>query len=137
MNRREDTRPVKRGESRTYLAKAEEFLTTAHSSLAGKRWNSAGLDAIHAGISACDAALVASAGVRSASKDHGAAVAMLRRLVPEAGATQERQLSSLLSLKNTVEYEQRLATEAEARSLVDQASRLVRWAAGVVAAHLD
>ncbi len=120
-----------------YLTKAEEFLATANAAVLLDRWNSAALDAIHAGISAADASIVASAGVRSASKDHGAALGLLRRLVPESGATQERQLNGLLAMKNTVEYEQRLATEQEARALVEQAGRLVRWAAGIVASHLD
>lgn len=137
MIRSDDTRSVSRGESRPYLAKAEEFAANARAALLAKRWNSAGLDAIHAGISAADAAMIASAGVRSVSKDHGAAVGLLRRMVPEAGATQERQLTGLLGMKNAVEYEQRLVTEAEARALAEHADRLVRWAAGVVAAHLD
>jgi hypothetical protein len=137
MSRTDDTTSVARSESRKYLAKAQEFLATAGAAASDERWNSAALAAIHAGISAADAAIVASAGVRSSSKDHAAAVALLRRLVPESGATQERQLSGLLNMKNTVEYEQRLAVEAEARSLVQQAGRLVRWAASVVASHLD
>jgi hypothetical protein len=61
----------------------------------------------------------------------------MRTTVPEAAASQERQLSGLLGMKNTVEYEQRLVTEAEARSMLVQAQRLVAWAANVVSAHLD
>ena len=137
MGGADDVRPANRGESRTYLVKAQEFLATADAAVLNKRWNSAGLAAIHAGIGAADAAIVASAGVRSASKDHGAAVGLLRRLVAESGAAQERQLNGLLSMQNTVEYEQRLATESEARALVEQAGRLVRWSADVVASHLD
>ena len=105
--------------------------------LHNQQWNSAGLAAVHAAISAADAAIVASSGRRSASKDHMEAVELMRSLVPEAAATQERQLTGLLSMKNTIEYEQRLVTPVEAKTLTEQAGRLVRWATTVVADHVD
>jgi hypothetical protein len=64
-------------------------------------------------------------------------IAALEGQVPEFGATERRQLGGLLKMKNMVAYEQRLATETEARQLVDQAARLARWAAMVVSSHLD
>lgn len=137
MGRSDSTRPVSRQESRKYLTKAEEFIGTARAALVDGHWNSAGLAAIHAGISAADAAIAASSGLRSSSKDHGAATNLLRTAVPESGATQVRQLTGLLGMKNEVEYEQRLVNEAEARSMVEQSGRLVRWAASVVSAHID
>jgi HEPN domain-containing protein len=137
LSRSDDTRPVDQGEARKYLSKALDFNETARLALRDQRWNSAGLAAVHAGISAADAAIVASAGRRSSSKDHGAAVDLMRSAVPEAGASQERQLTGLLGMKNTIEYEQRLVAETEAQAMVEQAARLVRWAATVVTAHLD
>lgn len=132
-----DARPVGRAKARQYLLKAEEFSGAGKSLLADQRWNAAGLAAIHAGISASDAALVACSGLRSVSKDHGAATDLLERHVPEYGASQQRQLKGLLRMKNTVEYEERVLTEAEARSMTEQAGRFVRWSATVVASHLD
>jgi hypothetical protein len=137
LSRGDRTSAIQQAESRKYLTKAQDFLDAARLAMRESLWNSAGLTAVHAGISAADSATVASAGTRSASKDHGAAVDLLRTVVPEASATQQRQLSGLLSVKNTVEYEQRLVTEPEARSMVEQASRLVKWATAVVTAHLD
>lgn len=131
------TRRVDKAQARQYLLKAVEFHQTARSALGCDHWNSAGLASIHAGIGAADAALVSSAGLRSASRQHAAALELLRRQVSEYGAAQERQLRGLLALKNTVEYEQRLVTELEARSMTEQAERLVRWARDVVAAHLE
>jgi hypothetical protein len=118
------------------LTKCLEFLTTAQDALGSGRWTSAGLNAIHAGIAAADAALVASAGLRSSSQDHGAAIAVLEQQVPEFAATQRRQLGGLLKMKNQVAYEQRLLTDVEARQLVDHAARLTRWSERVVAEHL-
>jgi hypothetical protein len=135
MPRRSETRERPRGEATKYLAKGEEFATTASSALAAGSWNSAGLSAIHAGLSSADAALVASAGVRSISKDHNSVVLLLESRVPEFSAPQKRQLAGLLKMKNEVAYEERLLTEVEAHQLVDHASRLVRWARRVVRDH--
>ena len=114
-----------------------EFATSAKSDLRETRWDSAGLTAIHAGISAADAAIIASAGLRSTSQDHGAVLQLLDDQVPEFTATQRRQLGGLLKMKNRVAYEQRLLAETEARQLVDQADRLARWAQRVVNDHLN
>ena len=137
MPRRGETRETPRGDALKYLAKSEEFSATAVSALDVGSWNSAGLSAIHAGVSAADAALVASAGVRSISQDHGGAVVLLESSVPEFGTRQKRQLGGLLKMKNEVAYEQRLLTEVEARQLVDHATRLVVWARRVVADHVS
>jgi putative zinc finger/helix-turn-helix YgiT family protein len=131
------TGEMMRSDPRTYLAVAQEHLESARLAARGGRWNSAGLAAIHAGINAVDAATMASAGVRNASQDHGAAVDLMRTTVPEVSVAQERQLAGLLSMKNTVEREPRLLTAAEARPMVEQAIRLVKWAATVVSGHLD
>lgn len=134
--RRDNAQQAPRADARMYMTKASEFADGADSSLATGRWNSAGLNAIHAGISAADAALIASAGLRSSSKDHGVVLVLLEEQVPEYSATQRRQLGGLLKMKNQVAYEQRLLTEIEARQLVDHAVRLARWAEAVVETHL-
>lgn len=136
MPRNDDVRSTPRSDARAALSKCQEFTNTAQTALADAKWNAAGLNAIHAGIAAADAALIASAGLRSASQDHGSVVSLLERQVPEFAASQGRQLSGLLKMKNQVAYEQRLLTYIESRQLVDQAVRLTRWAEGVVNKHL-
>ena len=136
MARLEDIREAPRNEARKPLAKCVEFFDASQAALNAGRWDAAGLAAIHAGICAGDAALIASAGIRSVSKDHGAIVSLLSDQVPEFTTTQGRQLGGLLKMKNRVEYEQRPLTDLEAKQLVDQASRLARWAEHVVADHL-
>jgi len=133
--RKSDTRSVPRGESRTSLLKAEEFAASAASELRESRWNAAGLAAIHCGIAAADAVLIASAGIRSISQDHGSVVRLLENQVPEFHAAQRRQLGGLLKVKNAVAYEQRLLTATESRQLVDHANRLTSWARLAVGAQ--
>lgn len=128
---------VPRDDARKALQKAEQFLASAQDDLKQSRWTAAGLSAVHAGISAGDAALIASAGIRSTSQDHGVALELLEDNVSDFGVTQRRQLGGLIKMKNTVAYEQRLLAPDEAKQLVDQASRLTRWAGAVVSRMLD
>lgn len=130
---RDETRDVPRSQASQSLVKCIEFSESAQAALGGHRWNAAGLDAVHAGIAAADAALIATVGIRSVSKDHGAVVSLLESRVPEFGTTQRRQLTGLLKMKNQVAYDQRLLTEVEARQLVDNSTRLVRWATTILA----
>jgi hypothetical protein len=130
------TETAPRSHATKSLAKCLEFADVAASSLATEMWNAAGLNAIHSGISAADAALIASAGLRSTSADHGAVTMLLESQVPEFLGTQRRQLLGLLQMKNRVAYEQRLVTENEARQLVDHARRLSKWAERVVKKHV-
>ena len=132
MTSRNDVRGVPRSHASSAVIKSTEFLESAQSSLGAARWNSAGLSAIHSGIASADAALIAGAGLRSISKDHGAVVGLLEAEVKDFGAAQRRQLTGLLKMKNQVAYDQRLLTDVEARQLVDNASRLNKWARRIV-----
>lgn len=135
MPRREPAREVPKADARRSLKMAHELVDTAGWALGSERWHAAGLDAIHAGICGADAALIAVAGIRSVSGDHGAAIELLAAHVREFTAIQRRQLTGLLKEKNDVSYEQRPLTDVEARRLVDQARRFVKWADAVVERH--
>lgn len=80
--------------------------------------------------------MIAAAGVRSSSKDHGAVIELLRERVTEFTPLQRRQITGLLKKKNAVSYEARLVTSVEARQLADQARRFVEWATDVVERHI-
>jgi len=123
---------VSPGGAVVYLTKAEEFLAASEASLSAERWNAAGLQAIHAGISSADAALAATAGIRSRETDHSAVLALLDEHVAGFTGAARRQLTGLLRSKNAVEYEDRLLTRVESLRLVDNARRLVRWARPLV-----
>jgi len=131
-----DTAKVPRGEARQALAKSLEFSEAAQSEVGAKRWDAAGLAAIHSAICAADAALIASAGMRSTSQDHGAVIPLLEAQIPEFKAQQRRQLGGLLKKKNQVAYERRPLSEVEAKQLVDQTTRFTQWARGVVQRQL-
>jgi HEPN domain-containing protein len=129
------TAQVRRAKAPLYLEKATQFLDEARSGLEANRNDAALLNAIHAAINASDAVTVALAGIRSSDPDHQRAADLLEQVVSgdAQGHERARQLRSLLSRKNAVEYEARKASAKDARYGVERADRLVGWAKEIVA----
>lgn len=123
------TRPVDKSLFRNYLKKAEESLESAKECLEKGRWNSAVVNAVHCGISACDALTVFKMGARHAGERHEDAIALLEtlELPKDVLSGKGRQLSRLLGIKNAAEYEERLMYENEAREAVRDAERFFKW----------
>lgn len=123
-----------RTQAAAYSAKAKEFLDEAKLAQAARRWDAAMLNAIHAAISASDAATIALSGQRSVDPDHMRAADLLE----EVGSTSREvkaeatQLRRLLARKNAVEYESRRSRQGEVTDAVKRAERLVAWASAVV-----
>ncbi len=120
------TRREDRGAARLYWRKAEEFLRAAVSNLAERRSNAAALSAVHTTISAADAAIIFSKGLRSSSQRHEDLPDLLVRALPES-RTVISHLRRVLAKKHLVEYESRLFSEAEARELVQHVERFLAW----------
>jgi hypothetical protein len=127
-------RRVNPAQARNYADKADQHLGLARQALAGERWDSAVLLSVHAAINAADAACVKQAGVRSTGESHVEAVRLLTQLFPGDAAARKagNQLSALVDKKNTVEYEARRSTVAEAQTAMERAERVVRWAQEVI-----
>jgi hypothetical protein len=124
---------VDRGAARAYILKADEFLASAVAALERSANDAAMLNAIHAAISATDSVTIALAGVRSTDPDHSRAVDLLEEVVGRSSdaSGHVKQLRSLISSKNAVEYESRRARSREAGDAVKRARRLVGWARDV------
>jgi hypothetical protein len=121
---------VPRSDAAKYLAKAHEFITNAQVALDAARADAALLDAVHAGMAACDTVTVTVAEVRSSDSEHLRAADLLEELgrASDDADAHARQLRLLVSKKNLVEYEARRITLREARDGVERATRLVAWA---------
>jgi hypothetical protein len=132
----DDVRSVPRTEARKVLGYAQDLIAGARWALSEEHWQVAGRNAIDAGMAAADAAVIATEGVRSASKDHGAVVQLLDTHVRDFTAVQRRHLTGLLKKRNAIEYEHRVVTHVEAQQLIDHARRFAGWAEGVVAREL-
>ncbi|MGQ9691057.1 MAG: HEPN domain-containing protein [Thermoproteota archaeon] len=114
---------------KNYLRKAEECLTTASECLKTGRWNAAVINAVHCGISACDALTVFMLGIRHAGERHEDAISLLQAvdLPKDILTAKSKQLSRLLGVKNIAEYEERLMDEDDAREAVRDAERFLGW----------
>ncbi len=98
------------------------------------RADAALLDAVHAGMCACDAVTATVAEVRSSDSEHLRAADLLEELgrASDNATAHAKQLRLLVSKKNLVEYEARRVTLREAREGVDRATRLVMWAQDIL-----
>lgn len=96
-------------------------------------WDAVGLNAVHCAISACDAALAFTQGIRSAGQRHDDSVMLLESMVqaPEA-SNAVLQLKRLVSKKNLIEYEERPFRESKARDAARNASRFLAWVEKIV-----
>lgn len=123
-----------RNHAKSFLKKAEEYLASAETNRAAKRYTPAAGDAIHAGISAKDAILTALTGATSKGKDHAAAAKELRQALatrPEAPGS-EKSLRELIAAKADVEYGTDLVTATKAEPLIRRARTLVDLAIEIV-----
>jgi HEPN domain-containing protein len=123
-----------RNHGRNFLKKAQEYLASAESNLAAKRYTPAAGDAIHAGISAKDAAVTVLTGSTSKGKDHATAAKELGQALGKrsAAGAAERALRELLAAKGEVEYGTALVTSAKAEALVRRARTVVQLATAIL-----
>jgi len=124
------TKPVNRDLCYNYLKKSEEFYDTMNEAINKKRWNAAASNAIHAGISAADSVSVFIKGLRSSSEKHDDVEKILRELGLDNKEINDKivQIKGLLSIKNSVEYEEKLVNENMALTASKNAERLLKWA---------
>ncbi len=119
------TRTVNKAHYKNYLKKAEEFSSAMDSEFSKRNFNSCVLCAIHCGISSADALTVFFKGVRHAGERHEEVIGLINSLDIDRAVLKDktRQLASLLSVKNMVEYEERLTTESGALTAIKNAER--------------
>jgi HEPN domain-containing protein len=132
MTRKRKTKTVDKSEFRNFLAKAKDFASMMDLSLAEGKWNSAGLQAVHAVISASDAVIVYYGGVRSIELDHREVVGLLHDIIGEEAAAAGRHVSRVIAKKNLIEYEQRSITQTDSREMVEHAKRFLEWVTGLL-----
>jgi len=132
MTKKRKTRAVAKSEYRDFLAKAKDFASMMDLSLEAGKWNSAGLQAVHAAISASDAVIVYYGGVRSLEVDHQEVVGLLHDIIGEAATTAGRHVSRVIAKKNLIEYERRAITQTDSREMVEHAKRFLEWVLGIL-----
>ena len=132
MPRQPRTRTVSGPQARSYLGKAEEYLSAAEDELETGRAIAATSLAIHAGINGADAVCGMRVGRRAAGQDHDEVLALLRTAGPD-GAAIAKDLGRLLPMKTRAEYEPDDVSKSAATKAVDRARRIVGVARRVAA----
>ncbi len=111
-----------------YYKKAQDFYQTLLKVYLDQNWHSVGLEAVHCAISATDALLVYSCGLRCSSQNHLDLVDLLiARLKNNEVKNYTNNLVRILEMKNLVEYEDRLFTMNEASDILKRTERYFNW----------
>jgi HEPN domain-containing protein len=118
---------VRSGDAAAHLAQAEEFLATARAALENGSWNAAVSNAAIAAIRAAATIGAVRLGGTWSGPDHAGAVDHLQRCNPE-GPEAAKLLSAVLPSKNRAQYGSSPASEQEAGSVLEAATRLVELA---------
>jgi len=115
---------------KNYLLKSQQFLETAQDAFDNEQWNSVGLTAVHAAISANDAITVYIMKKRSVSEKHSDAAELLSECFKRDAESRKfsKHLLWLIGRKNLVEYESRLFYKKEAEEALKHAERFLNWA---------
>ncbi len=123
------TAEVEKSKYINFLKKSLEFYQSMRDALDQELWSSAGLNAVHAGISADDALLVYFHGVRSLSSDHRDAINLTLSLISQDGAQEAAShLRRLIAKKNLIEYEGKVFSRTDAEEVAKHAERFINWA---------
>jgi HEPN domain-containing protein len=123
------TRAVSRELYKNYFKKAEEFYRSMEQAYDAGNWNACVVNAIHCAISSADAMTVFYLGFRHASERHQDVLQLLQGIDfdPKEIQSKNRQLTSLLSIKNRAEYEERLMGKSDAENASKAAKRFHKW----------
>jgi HEPN domain-containing protein len=129
------TRTVDRATYHIYLERAQDFHTTMWVAFRQGNWNSAGLEAVHCAISATDALLIYTSGIRSSGEDHTDVVYLLRTHVNQRGVEENaNHFQAILAAKHIVEYGARKFDQRQAETVVTHADRYFNWVKSVLGA---
>ena len=121
-------RKVEKDLHKIYLDKADEFFKIMKYAQTKNLWTAAGLNGIHCAIYLCDSLTSFYLGERSTSTRHEDVVVLLRKTGIKNIENKIKQVLSILSVKNLVEYEAREFRKSDASKIVIQVERLYLWA---------
>ena len=112
---------------KNYVKKAEECFAGMNSAFGNENWNMAVIAAVHCGISSADALTVKFLGLRNAGSRHETAIKLLSKLNLTDIGKKNRQLSNLLRIKSSAEYEEKLMSHGDASEAIRDAERFYKW----------
>ena len=91
-------------------------------------WAPAGREAVFACINICDALLAKHKRLRNISKDHMDVVKIVSTVLPMRDSkNQANKLRRVISMKNLVDYENKVFTQKQANEIYFTADRFYKW----------
>lgn len=136
MPRKFSTTEVEKSKYVNFFKKALEFYQSMKDALEQEMWSSAGLTAVHAGITANDALLVCFHGIRSTSPDHQDAVNLTLSLINHEGTKEAiSHLRRLIAKKNLIEYEGKVFSRPDAEEVARHVERFINWVKEILPKH--
>ena len=126
------TRGVDRSKCWNYLKKSEEFLAAAGESFERNWHNACVLYAVHAIISASDALLAFTKGLRYTGTRHDEAVELFSTIFPGKPEHEKNvsRFGTILSIKNKAEYTDALLGPKDAADAIKDATRFLEYVKG-------
>ena len=123
------TRTVDRHKFKNYLKKADEHYKAMELSYEAGLWTACVVNAIHCAINSTDALTVFYLGFRHAGDRHHDVLQLFQKLDIEKSELRPKiqQLSTLISIKNAAEYEERLMDSKDAENARKACDRLYSW----------
>lgn len=117
---------ISQTDARNFLAKADEFLAAATECFGLALHSAATSNAVHAGISACDAITGFRRGYRASGQDHYQVLELLKGMPEEKEVA--GYITALLKAKPKAQYDPTPITKAVAISATRRATHLVEIA---------
>lgn len=123
------TRPVDRRAYRNFLKKAGEHHTAMEMNYEKGLWNACVVNAVHCGINCADALTSFYLGFRHSGDRHHDVLNLLQKIDIDKKelSSKIQQLSTLLSIKSTAEYEEKLMDEGDAEKARKACDRIYDW----------
>jgi len=129
LTRAPQTRKVDRSAARVFWNRARQCEDMMEEALSRGQWEAAGVNAVHAAISANDAVLAALRGLKPSGADHkDAARVLLSQLKEDDAQRAGKRLGIIIAKKSRVEYDDKRFTEKEAREIATDTRRFLKWA---------
>lgn len=133
MTREPQTRKVAKSSARVFWNRSLQCAAMMEEALDRRQWEAAGVNAVHAAISANDAVLAGVRGLKSISADHtDASRVLISQLKDDDAQKAGKRLGVIIARKSRVEYDDKRFTEKDARDIVLDTRRFLEWAKGVI-----
>jgi hypothetical protein len=133
MTKEPQTRQVARSTAKVFWNRSVQCAVFMEEALDRGQWEAAGVNAVHAAISANDAVLSALRGLKPASSDHKDAARVLMSQLKDADAQKAgKRFGVIVAKKSRVEYDDKRFTEKEARDIVLDTRKFLEWAKSVL-----